>query len=334
MLLDLSSATLLSLLTLTTLPHRVVARRPKDAILLSEVESITLTHPKKTTSRRLPPIPQLRCVSHPRLCALAGPVRTMRCTNQGASYTSQDIQWACTASLPASLRLDRTDVICEGYDSADDVYVLKGSCGVEYTVRLTEYGAEKYPDLVGLDDDGGRWGSGAAGDWAGWVFWALFIGVVAWMVYGACVNGGRGRAGGGGNGARRPGGGGGWGGGGGGGWGPGWGPGGGDDNDPPPPYPGTGPGYGSKWSSGTGGAQGQEGWRPGFWTGVASGAAAGYMAGRRGQQNNMNDSNHYRRGGGFWGDNGGGSGWGSGRPSRSDPGPRQESTGYGSTLRR
>ncbi|KAL1843680.1 hypothetical protein VTJ49DRAFT_380 [Mycothermus thermophilus] len=334
--------TLLSLLALAALPPGTVARRPKDAILLSEVQSLTFTHPHQTTSRRVPSIPQLRCTSHPRLCALAGPLRTMRCTNQGASYTSQDIQWACTASLPASFQLDRTDVICEGYDSPDDAYVLKGSCGVEYTVRLTELGREKYPELARLEDGGGGgfgWGrreEGGGGDWAGYVFWVLFVGVVAWMVYGACVNGG-GRGGqGGNNNNRRRGGTGGGGGGGGGGWGPGWGPGGGgDDNDPPPPYPGTGPGSGPKWSSSTG-AQGQEGWRPGFWSGLASGAAAGYMAGSRGQRNN--DTNYHRRGGsGLWGDNAGSSGWASGRPSRSDnadPGPRQGSTGYGSTLRR
>jgi hypothetical protein len=70
----------------------------------------------------------------------------MRCTNQGSSYTSQDIEWACTGTLPSTLRLDRTEVICEGYDSADVGSVLMGCCGVESPVELTEVGRARFPE--------------------------------------------------------------------------------------------------------------------------------------------------------------------------------------------
>ncbi|KAH6850020.1 hypothetical protein B0I37DRAFT_352551 [Chaetomium sp. MPI-CAGE-AT-0009] len=113
-----SSSILLTLLSLT-FPSAILAARPKNAILLSEVQSLTLHHPHLTTSRRTAPIPQLKCLSPRSLCKRAA-ITTMRCTNQGSSYSSQDIEWACTASLPPGLRLDRTEVVCEGYASRDD----------------------------------------------------------------------------------------------------------------------------------------------------------------------------------------------------------------------
>ncbi|KAL2181366.1 uncharacterized protein P884DRAFT_326084 [Thermothelomyces heterothallicus CBS 202.75] len=339
------------LLSLLTLHGALAARaRPKDAVLLSEVQALTLHGPDKmTTSRRTPPIPQLRCVSPAALCRLAGPVRTMRCTNQGAGYGgAEDAAWACAVAggLPRAVRLDRTDVLCEGYASPDDPYVLRGSCGVEYTVRLTEEGRRRFPELVGVDDgqEGGGGGGGGgggrpAGEKAAWLFWLLFFAVLAWIAYGAWTRRGTpgARPSGGAN--RR-----GWGGGGGGGggWGPGFGPGG--EDDPPPPYPRFGP----KPSSST-----ESAWRPGFWSGLASGAAAGYVAANRGQRNHDRNRGRGRRGGlwrdndgpgGWWSgsgpgpgsgsDSGLGSAWGARRSSSSGSGSRHESTGYGSTSRR
>ncbi|KAK4043504.1 transmembrane protein [Parachaetomium inaequale] len=312
---------LLSLLTFSALPSGALAARPKNAVLLSEVQSLTLRSPLKTTARRVSAIPQLKCVSPLPLCRLTPTIQTMRCTNAGASYTSQDIAWSCTATLPSTLRLDSTEVICEGYSSPDDAYVLKGSCGVEYTLALTDEGREKYPHLVGSKTkEGGL-------DWAGFFFWVLFIAVVGVIVYAALIeardgvdNNNNTN-----NNRRRPGG----GGGGGGGWGPGGGGGGGGGgrwNDPPPPYPDPKPSSSSASGS----------WSPGFWTGLATGSAAGYAAGNRGQRNNGQNNG----GSGGWGSgsgSGSGSGWGGGRsssPGNSGSGTPHESTGYGSTSRR
>jgi hypothetical protein len=285
------------------LPSLVAAARPKNAILLSEVQSLTLRgNGAKTAHRRVSAIPQLKCISHQAICNLFE-IDVMRCSNQGSSYGGEDIEWSCSASLPEEFKLGSTDVICEGYSSPNDPYVLKGSCGVEYRLALTDKGEQRYPDAArGSWYDGGSSGSG---DKSGYLFAILFIGVLLWILYSAYtarngqtyLGGGRGPHGGGG------------GGGGGGGWNPGWGPGG---DDPPPPYPGTKP-YQSQ----------QQGWRPGFWSGLAGGAAAGYMAGGR----NRNDD--YQRGGG--------SGWRSGSSSQGFSAPsssRHESTGFGSTRRR
>ena len=82
----------------------------------------------------------------------------MRCKNSGSDYDENSIQWTCTASLPEEFKLGSTDVICEGYDYPEDPYILKGSCGVEYRLILTDKGRERYGKGRGgwQDDDEDR----------------------------------------------------------------------------------------------------------------------------------------------------------------------------------
>lgn len=307
--------------------------QPKDAILLSSVRALTLRGGGAMTAhRRAPAVPQLRCVSPRALCRLHD-VDAMRCANQGGAYGAEDVQWSCTADLPPELRLGATEVVCEGYAGPDDDRVLRGSCGVEYTLALTDVGERRYPELAGGGSGGGFWGGDKKKkvkegphpeiNWSAILFWSLFLFILGNMIYSAFRNQNnnnnndpRRRAA-----RRRPDGG--WGGG----WGPGWGPGGGgggfgggrgdDNHDPPPPY--------SKY--GTGGSSSQQGWRPGFWSGAATGAAAGYFAGSRaGRQQ--------QRG---YGGESSSSGWSSGggpSSSSSSSGSRHESTGFGGTSRR
>lgn len=100
----------------------------------------------------------------------------MRCKNAGAEYDAEDVQWTCQASLPPEFKLGSTEVICEGYDSADDPYVLKGSCGVEYRLVLTEIGEEKFGrssfERAYRNPSGRTVGSAIAT----MLFWAAFIG--------------------------------------------------------------------------------------------------------------------------------------------------------------
>lgn len=340
------------------------AAKPRDAILLSQVrsaaqpyplrqnnnkanlspcheqvESLTLRGGQQTTHRRVPALPQLKCVSHPSLCAKYT-VDLMRCENKGAGYDTEDIQWSCHTQLPPELKLGATDVICEGYTGPDDPYVLKGSCGVEYRLALTREGEEKWPDLAGGDGeyrDGGGGGGGFAV-----LFWIIFVAVVGWIVYSAWTEGRQNRNGN--NRGPRPAGGNNgnfWGGGGGGGGDDGW-------DDPPPPYPGAdnnnAPRRNYKRSSSTRNnnssrqAGSGNGWRDSL-LGGAAGAAAGYYFGSRGRNNN----NGGYEGGGIGGRNYG-STWGSGGAGSSRSGSsssgsaasgsRYESTGFGSTSRR
>ena len=54
-------------------------------------------------------------------------VEAMQCKNMGGSYGAEDVQWACTAEVPDEFKLGRTEVVCEGYSSPDDPYILKGT---------------------------------------------------------------------------------------------------------------------------------------------------------------------------------------------------------------
>ena len=283
----------------------------KDAILLSQVKTLTLRNNAKTSHRRVSAVPQLSCKGPG--CAYYK-VDIMRCTNQGSAYNSEDVEWSCTASIPAEFKLGSTDVVCEGYRNRDDEYVLKGSCGVEYRLLLTDLGEEKY-------GSGGFWGGGGkrGGDGEGWtwssvLFMLVFFCVLGYIIYSAFQAApGAGRR----IPRQRPGGfwGGGWGGGG---------PGGGDPYDPPPPYPGTYPG--KRYGYGA-----NEGWRPGFWSGALGGAAAGYMAGNRGnrQEPVAQPGNSW-----FGGNNGGFNNAPRRSTSSSSSSARHESTGFGSTSRR
>ncbi|TAQ85888.1 hypothetical protein B7494_g5798 [Chlorociboria aeruginascens] len=286
-----------TLFAILSLSPAVDGAKPKNAILLSQVKSLTLHDNAKTSHRRVSAIPQLAC---------KGPgcryykVDVMRCTNQGSEYSEEDISWSCKATVPEEFKLGSTEVICEGYANSNDEYVLKGSCGVEYRLLLTEKGEEKYGKSKG-------WGGDRAdrednGGWYSFLFLLLVIGFIAYILYLGWNDPDRvGRL------PRR-----------GNRWRGGWNGGGGDDPwDPPPPYPGKRYGYGGV----------QQGWRPGFWTGAAAGGATGYLAGSRGRQNQPQPST----GGGWFG---GGNGGSASRPSSSSSSARYETTGFGSTARR
>ncbi|KAF3022406.1 hypothetical protein E8E14_004945 [Neopestalotiopsis sp. 37M] len=314
----------LAILSLLAATPALAATKPKNAILLSEVQSLTLRGGAKTAHRRVAAAPQLKCVSHPSLCKLHD-VDLMRCTNQGSGYSDEDIQWSCTANLPPTLKLGSTDVICEGYASSDDEYVLKGSCGVEYRLVLTDEGEKRHPNL---GSSSGGWGSGKSKsskadgeglDWSGFLFMCCFVGVLLWMIYSGCTNARQARNH---TTTRRPRNGG--GGGGGGGWGPGGGGGGfggGDwgDDDPPPPY---------KPSSSS--SSSRAGWQPGFFSGAATGAAAGYYAGSRANRQQQQQQNA----GSSWFGSSGSPSSSSNNDSSSSSSARYESTGFGSTSRR
>ena len=308
---------------------------PKQAALLSQVNSLTLRAGRQTASRRVSPVPQLQCVGPSDVCELYE-VDVMRCTNEGSDYDKENIQWSCKASLPEEFKLGATDVSCEGYESSDDPYILKGSCGVEYNLFLTEKGEARYAQKVQeplIQEPSFRVKSPDTETYAGIIFMVVFVAVACIILYGLCMacltpSGGQnpGRQG-------RGGGGGGF-----------------DDSDPPPPYDAQPPRSPRKppqqkktrasSSRSNAESQQQQGWRPGFWTGAATGAAAGaYMAG--GRQQTQPETTERRPPVGLFGGGGTGtrppptsppSGYTDSTPSYSSS--RHESTGFGSTSRR
>ncbi|KAK0259364.1 hypothetical protein LTS09_005714 [Friedmanniomyces endolithicus] len=233
-------------------------------MLLSQVKTLTLRADQETSHRRVSPLPQLACVGGNAKGLYD--VDIMRCKNAGSDYDTEDVQWTCSASLPDDFKLGSTDVICEGYDGPDDPFVLKGSCGVEYRLVLTDAGEQKHGRNAFERVYRQPSGQNAVGALFSLLFWGVFIAVISIFVYKTCIAraathpppGRDGRLG--------------WNGDGGGG---------GDDgggDDQPPPYTPQAPKPKADYRANSGrpdsqdqqrGRNGQ--WRPGFWSGAAAG---------------------------------------------------------------
>jgi len=100
-----------------------------DCIELKNVKALTLKKNAMTTGRRGAPVPQLQCSGH--LCNYAPD--TIQCVNVGSDGI--DAQWECKANLPKTIELAVNSVSCEGYAHPTDPYILKGSCGLIYTLK-------------------------------------------------------------------------------------------------------------------------------------------------------------------------------------------------------
>ncbi|KAK0040707.1 store-operated calcium entry-associated regulatory factor [Biomphalaria pfeifferi] len=110
-----------------------------DKILLSDVKALTLHQGRMTNSRRSSPVPQLKCVGGSAQYKFTP--KTVQCINRGSD--GYDIQWECKTDMDNAYRFGHVEVTCEGYNYPNDPYILKGSCGLEYTVELTEEGRQK-----------------------------------------------------------------------------------------------------------------------------------------------------------------------------------------------
>lgn len=59
------------------------------------------------------------------------------------TYFCFSSQWECKTDLDIAYKFGKTVVSCEGYESSEDQYVLRGSCGLEYNLDYTELGLKK-----------------------------------------------------------------------------------------------------------------------------------------------------------------------------------------------
>ena len=96
-----------------------------------KVEALTLYKGKLTNGRRLDGVQQLTC--HGGACDSFQP-EVVRCYNRGTD--GMEIQWECRAEMPDNIRFGKVQVTCEGYDHSKDEFVLNGSCGLEYTLKV------------------------------------------------------------------------------------------------------------------------------------------------------------------------------------------------------
>ncbi|KAK7930068.1 hypothetical protein WMY93_006463 [Mugilogobius chulae] len=129
------------------------------SVLLRDIQVLTLYNGRYTTGRRTSPMPQLQCVGGSAGCHVFVP-QVVQCQNKG--WDGVDVQWECKTDMDNAYRFGRIEVSCEGYNHPSDPYVLTGSCGLEYTLELTEEGRRK-----NQGGWGSQHGSGGFGDFAG-----------------------------------------------------------------------------------------------------------------------------------------------------------------------
>ena len=110
----------------------------KDRVLLSDVKTLTFFRNKRTTSRRTHSIHQLSCVGGTAGCKLFTP-DSVECQNGGPSIDQKSkVNWRCHAEMSDRVQFNHVEVICEGYDYAEDEHILVGSCGLEFTLDYTD----------------------------------------------------------------------------------------------------------------------------------------------------------------------------------------------------
>ncbi|XP_005099277.1 store-operated calcium entry-associated regulatory factor [Aplysia californica] len=278
-----------------------------DKILLSDLKALTLHQGQMTNARRSPPVPQLKCVGGSAQHRFQPKV--VQCINQGSN--GYDIQWECKTDMDNNYRFGHVEVSCEGYDYPNDPYVLKGSCGLEYTIEFTEEGLAKEKQRGGSSYSSYPTSHKSEGG-VGGLFMFLAILCVMYIIYKTCIapdvtpGGHRAPP----TGTAQP---------------PPYGfrpefqaP-----TGPPPSYESTQsssycdpgftssaysrasapPPFSSNTAEGTGGG--------GFWSGAATGGVLGYMFGQGNNRHHYNNSHNRGWGGSGWGGSGwGGSGWG------------------------
>lgn len=272
-------------------------------IPLRNIDSLVFNRDSKTTGRRSSPIPQMQCTGGP--CHLSP--SSVFCKNIGLD-ANDGVNWECKASLPNGVTLGRVEVSCEGYDYPEDPYILKGSCGLEYTLDGATTTHNSYDSSYHNDHYRPHYSSSySSSSFMSSIVSILVFLVIAFMIARACSPQSTHFRGGGGGSA--------------------WGP-----HDNPPPY-GSGV-YSSTAScaapsSSAAAAAGGQG--AGFWTGLGLGGLGGYFMGRNRNGYGMRYGNAY---GGYG--YGGGFGGGYRAPTYvpSGGGGSSSSSSYGGTRRR
>lgn len=280
-------------------------------VKLKDIEVLTLRQGQYTTGRRSSPVPQLKCLGGSAGCQNAPAV--VQCYNRGSDGYST--QWECKADMSKSQKFGTVEVTCEGYDYADDEYILAGSCGLEYSLDRTGYGGGstyEYSTYTGHSKSGSTFQT---------ILFLCVVAFIIYVIYQNCLSPGHLND--------AP---------------PGY-------DEPPPDYPGS-PRGGFFGGGGGGMPPPPPGFRPhyqtdascgsaratpgglgggGFWTGAAAGGLLGYLMGNR---NNAGYTTGYGypREGTFGSSSSFGSPSSFGGPSTSSD--THTSSGFGGTRRR
>lgn len=99
---------------------------------ISRVRAIHLSHDQVSTSRKGFSVPQIECIGGK---AWFDAFRVSR-----ATCTQIDGNWTCNAEAAPGYVVRDVHVVCEGYDSPSDEYIVDGSCNMKYSLDHDESG--------------------------------------------------------------------------------------------------------------------------------------------------------------------------------------------------
>ncbi|XP_067886510.1 store-operated calcium entry-associated regulatory factor [Heterodontus francisci] len=245
-----------------------------ERVLLREVQTLTLYSGQYTTGRRTSPVPQLQCVGGTAGCSAFFP-HVVQCYNKG--WDGYDVQWECKTDMDSAYRFGPITVSCEGYNYPEDPYILKGSCGLEYVIELTEEGLRRKKGSSGFVQQSTGYEYPVVSSDSSSVLVVLVLFALAYLVYMVCLRNQQNS-----NGFAR-------------------------ENDPDqnfnsagpsahPPPPGFKPEYrGCREDATFCGEAHPQSTRsgPGFWTGVGAGGLLGYLFGNRRSQPSTSSYPYY-----------------------------------------
>nr|CAB3265863.1 store-operated calcium entry-associated regulatory factor-like [Phallusia mammillata] len=150
-----------------------------DKVLLRDVSAITLYPNRMTTGRRSSPVPQMKCVGGTAGCSKFTP-SVVQCKNVGSD--GFDVQWECKADMDDSYRFGKIQVSCEGYNHPNDPYVLKGSCGLEYTIDLTEAGQKRHQNSWNSYYQPSKQYSSSVGGGGSWFIFFIIVFAIVFLI--------------------------------------------------------------------------------------------------------------------------------------------------------
>jgi len=103
-----------------------------SSVPIRDIEYLTFHRGELTTGRRERPVPQLICTTK---WGGKNEFESIVCKNMG--WDGTDVVWQCEASLDEGFEIEKTHIICEGYNYPEDPHILAGSCSLSYSLHDT-----------------------------------------------------------------------------------------------------------------------------------------------------------------------------------------------------
>jgi len=122
-----------------------------DALRLETWPEIHFDSRERTVGKRLKPRPQMQCVGGTTGCTYRYLPSHATCYNQGTDKR-RDLLWYCDGNMSPEVQFGETAVVCEGYRSSSDEFVLAGSCRLEYTLDWADR-SRPHVHMTGIVED-------------------------------------------------------------------------------------------------------------------------------------------------------------------------------------